>query len=55
MPLPSSLISFEYVVQNIMLDPEDEQTVHWMGLETPDAAAWQENRRITESKDLRLR
>ena len=62
LPLPS-LISFEYVVQNVMVDPEDEQTVHWMGLESSEEAAWRQAEHnggggataFQESKEMRLR
>ena len=58
LPLPS-LISFEYVVQNVMVDPEDEQTVHWMGLESSEEAAWRQEQNggataFQESKEMRL-
>ena len=59
LPKPS-LFSFEYVVQNVMVDPEDEQTVHWMGLESSEEAAWRQEHNggataFQESKEMRLR
>ena len=59
LPKPT-LFSFEYVVQNVMMDPEDEQTVHWMGLESSEEAAWRQEQNggataFQESKELRLR
>ena len=59
LPKPS-LFSFEYVVQNVMVDPEDEQTVHWMGLESSEEAAWRQEQNggataFRESKEMRLR
>ena len=59
LPKPS-LFSFEYVVQNVMVDPEDEQTVHWMGLESSEEAAWRQEQNggataFQESKEMRLR
>ena len=59
LPKPS-LFSFEYVVQNVMVDPEDERTVHWMGLESSEEAAWRQEQNggqtaFQESKEMRLR
>ena len=43
-----------------MVDPEDERTVHWMGLESSEEAAWRQEQNggqtaFQESKEMRLR
>ncbi len=57
--LGNGLISFEYVVQNVMLDPDDERTVHWMGLEAPGEDHWSRQppppQFVRETREMRLR